>query len=98
MMGRVGLGLAALLLLSFGPAHAAADPVAVTDAGKVGGVLRGDVQAFLGIPYAAPPTGTNRWRSPQPVTPWQGTRAAAKFGSSCWQAVSPQGFGPWSHE
>lgn len=88
----------AALLLSLGTVAAAAAPVAVTDAGKIAGVAQGDVQAFLGIPFAAPPTGVNRWRSPQPVAPWSGIRPAAKFGSSCWQAVSPEGFGPWSHE
>ena len=26
-----------------------------------------EVWAFLGIPYAAPPTGENRWRAPSPA-------------------------------
>ena len=28
---------------------------------------------FLGIPYAAPPTGELRWKPPQPVEKWRGT-------------------------
>ncbi|WP_162875472.1 carboxylesterase/lipase family protein [Sphingomonas crusticola] len=98
-MARGILGAAvALLLMACGTVQAAAAPVAATMAGKVEGLLRGNVEAFLGIPYAAPPTGANRWRPPQPVSPWARIRPAIKFGSSCWQAVSPQGFGPWSHE
>ncbi|WP_442678720.1 carboxylesterase/lipase family protein [Sphingomonas sp. ASY06-1R] len=76
----------------------AAAPVVGTAAGRIAGVDQGEVQAFRGVPFAAPPIGANRWRSPQPVASWRGVRQATKFGSSCWQAVSPRGFGPWSHE
>jgi para-nitrobenzyl esterase len=41
--------------------------------------------AFLGIPYAAPPIGNLRWKPPQPVTKWKGTRDATKFGPACLQ-------------
>ena len=44
------------------------------------------VQAYLGIPFAAPPTGELRWRPPQPVTNWTGTRSANRFGPRCMQA------------
>lgn len=44
--------------------------------------------AFRGIPFAAPPTGRNRWRPPQPVTPWSGVRDGAYFGHSCPQKES----------
>lgn len=54
------------------------------------GVLRGtmddDVFVFRGIPYAAPPTGALRWRTPQAVTPWQGERDATQWGSASWQS------------
>lgn len=43
---------------------------------------------FLGIPFAAPPTGANRWRAPQPVTPWTTPRDARAYGPSCMQTVS----------
>ncbi|MFE6733387.1 carboxylesterase/lipase family protein [Microbacterium sp. NPDC057650] len=48
------------------------------------GRLRGEslhgIRRFLGIPYAAAPFGPNRFREPQPVTPWDDVRAATAFG------------------
>jgi para-nitrobenzyl esterase len=55
------------------------------------GRLRGAASAepgvcvFKGIPYAAPPLGDLRWRSPQPAVPWQGERSALAFGPRCVQ-------------
>lgn len=43
------------------------------------------VRLFKGIPYASPPVGDLRWRAPQPVEPWQGARAADRFGPRCMQ-------------
>jgi para-nitrobenzyl esterase len=49
------------------------------DGGSVRGRAAGDVIAFRGIPFAAPPIGELRWRPPQPPQPWQGIREAAAF-------------------
>ena len=38
--------------------------------GAVQGVDRGSSCAFLGIPFAAPPIGNLRWKSPQPAAAW----------------------------
>ena len=43
------------------------------------------IRVFKGIPYAAPPVGDLRWKSPQPVTPWTGLRRADQFAASCMQ-------------
>ena len=61
-------------------------PVAV-DGGAVTGkwTASARVRAYLGIPFAAPPLGDLRWKPPQPVTPWQGVRAATSFGPQCLQ-------------
>src|SRR5688572_6626885 len=48
-----------------------------------------DTYAWLGIPYAAPPTGPLRWRAPRPVQPWQGAREALRFGEACLQIGNP---------
>jgi hypothetical protein len=51
------------------------------------GVLRGfrrhDVDNFLGVRYAQPPTGHLRWVPPRPVTPWKGVRSAEAYGNRC---------------
>ena len=41
------------------------------------------VRIFKGIPYAAPPTGENRWRAPQAAAKWEGVRKADAFGDRC---------------
>jgi para-nitrobenzyl esterase len=55
-----------------------------TDAGLVSGTTNaaGDVRIFKGIPFAAPPVGSLRWREPQRVTPWTGVRGCVAFGPS----------------
>lgn len=54
------------------------------------GSLRGTIHRFLDIPYAAPISGLNRWRPPQPVEPWTGVRTATAPGSVCHQPyISP---------
>jgi para-nitrobenzyl esterase len=50
----------------------------------MGGVIEGTVKegiaSFKGIPFAAPPVGPLRWKSPQPVIPWNGVKKADEFG------------------
>ncbi len=47
------------------------------------------IRVYKGIPFAAPPVGEFRWREPQPVAAWQGTRDASEFGNVCIQAAGP---------
>lgn len=88
----------ALLLLAGVTAFAATQPVVTVKTGKLQGEQQGTINIFRGIPYAAPPTGANRWRAPQPAAAWQGIRHAGQFSASCMQQLTPQGLGPWAHE
>jgi para-nitrobenzyl esterase len=62
------------------------DPLVVaTDLGDARGsnsAVAG-VTAFLALPYAAPPTGDNQWRPPQPPDPYDGILDATIPGGAC---------------
>src|ERR1700759_3550827 len=64
---------------------------AKTDAGMVSGVKnnRGDITAFKGIPFAAPPVGDLRWKAPQPAKHWDGVKKCHAFGPSPMQPKPP---------
>jgi para-nitrobenzyl esterase len=67
-------------------------PVVRTTAGAVRGISAHAMQAFLGIPYAAPPVGALRWEPPQAPPSWSQTRDATGFANHCPQNASPFGF------
>ena len=47
-----------------------------TAQGLLRGRTDGEAAVFMGVPFAAPPTGDLRWRGPQPALPWAGIRDA----------------------
>lgn len=55
---------------------------AVTKYGAVRGELIDGVSRFLGVPYAASPTGPFRFRAPQPPEPWDGVRECLAFSAT----------------
>jgi para-nitrobenzyl esterase len=67
-------------------AAAITDPVR-TESGQVSGIqgANPEVRVYKGIPFAAPPVGDLRWKSPKPATRWEGVRAADKFSAVCMQ-------------
>lgn len=92
-MKRLPIGSALLILtcsfLNAQQSTQSTGPEVKTAAGIVRGLKEGDVMSFKGIPYAAPPVGANRWRPPQPVTPWKEVRDASKYCADCPQRLWP---------
>ncbi|WP_328875497.1 carboxylesterase family protein [Streptomyces sp. NBC_00287] len=89
-LARAMAAVAALLLplttpLPTARADAGHDSVVVrTDHGWVRGAAgRDGGRVFQGIPFAAPPTGELRWRTPRPVAQWQGVRDATAAAHPC---------------
>jgi len=70
-------------------ASAAEGPmVRQTTAGKIEGVddsADTGTWSWKGVPFAKPPVGSLRWAPPADPEPWEGVRAAGKFGHSCAQ-------------
>jgi para-nitrobenzyl esterase len=57
-------------------------PTVITRHGTVRGQVRDGVASFLGIPYAASPTGPLRFRPPAPPVAWDGVRDTDRFGAT----------------
>lgn len=56
--------------------------------GAIVGEVDGQTRRFLGIPFAAPPTGARRWRPPEAPAPWETALDATEFSSACPQLGS----------
>jgi para-nitrobenzyl esterase len=75
-----------------------AAPIVTIGEGAVRGAITGGGHCFLGLPFAAPPTGDLRWRPPRPPAGWQGVRDATRFGPSSPQPANPALSGPTSED
>ena len=76
------VALSALSLLCCTSAQA---DVVEVDGGSVEGEAWNGSVLFRGIPFAAPPVGELRWKPPQPVPAWTGTRQSLEQPASCLQ-------------
>jgi para-nitrobenzyl esterase len=99
-LARLGATLIALTLAAAGAtavdtgvasatSSASAAPIVRVEGGAVRGVAVSGGYEFLGLPYAASPTGNLRWRPPRPPVAWDGVRDATQFAPSCPQRASP---------
>jgi para-nitrobenzyl esterase len=93
MFKTIGITLLAALVCTAASAPSSSDEVTI-DTGSIKGTTAGRVVAFKGVPFAAPPIGQNRWRAPQPVTPWKGIRSASSYSSDCAQLPFPSDAAP----
>jgi para-nitrobenzyl esterase len=62
--------------------------IVTTTNGRLQGAPRDGHEAFLGIPFAAPPVDDLRFQAPMPAIPWQDIRPASEFGPACPQPDS----------
>lgn len=67
--------------------------------GRVTGVKNGDGTAaiYKGIPYAAAPVGSLRWKAPQPVEEWEGELDCSLWGANALQGDATV-FSYWTEE
>lgn len=87
-MMAMALGAGALNAADKSMQPIASDPVE-TSSGRVAGTsLASGVKAYLGVPFAAPPTGDLRWAPPQPAH-WTGIFNADRKGPACIQVLRP---------
>ena len=90
LAGLILVAVAAGTVLTRGVSLASSEsPIVSTHDGDVRGAVASGGYVFKGLPYAAPPTGDLRWRSPQPPAGWDGVRDATQFAPSCPQPVTP---------
>ena len=64
-----------------------ANLVRATQYGQIEGVANTDAKttAWLGVPFAKPPTGKLRWQPPQEPDAWTGVKAAKDYPEACAQ-------------
>jgi len=60
-----------------------------TTGGEIVGFRDNGARAWMGIAYAAPPVGDNRWRAPKPPVRTTGVRETIAAGAMCPQLASP---------
>nr|WED68426.1 carboxylesterase family protein [Pectobacterium colocasium] len=65
-----------LLIAAVSQPALANDPLVTLDSGRISGTETQGVDAFKGIPFAAPPIGELRWQPPQPVQSWNDIRSS----------------------
>lgn len=66
-------------------------PIVNTTSGYVRGMTspyREGITVYKGLPFAAPPTGHNRWTPPKSPSSWSGVLNATEFGPQCAQTTS----------
>ena len=94
---REGMTLVLALICLEGSAWGAAQLTVKIESGEIAGVVQGDVVSFKGIPFAAAPTGSLRWREPQPPAHWAGVREPLTTVPACVQPVTGNRL-PWTPE
>ncbi|UOF02539.1 carboxylesterase/lipase family protein [Bdellovibrio reynosensis] len=82
-MRLTSLMVSVILSLVFLTAHGLENPQVKVQDGWVEGLQLKNTEAFLGIPYAAPPVGNLRWKAPRAVKSWSGVLKAQELAIAC---------------
>lgn len=82
-MALAGLAVPSVHAVTTDPEACAPGTTVQTATGPVCGLVADGDQEYLGIPYAAAPTGALRWQPPQPHAPWESTLQATQPGQDC---------------
>jgi para-nitrobenzyl esterase len=65
------------------------DPIVTTEYGPVRGTSADGITRYFGIPYAAAPVGSLRFRVPEAHAAWEGVRDASELGPNAPQVIKP---------
>ncbi len=65
-------------------------PVTMTTKGQVRGKFEANkrIASYSGVPYAAPPVGSLRWRPPAPAERWDGVKSCTRPGAMAFQRAA----------
>ncbi|KZT60905.1 carboxylesterase [Calocera cornea HHB12733] len=86
---RLSLVLCLLSLAVAFPVRRDDGTLVTTAQGEVqGSLVTSTVRQWLGIPYAAPPTGSSRFQAPQAAPSYTSTLQATSYGNSCPAALT----------
>jgi len=78
----------ALIICATACGSSSLTPIVEVTGGTIEGVTENEIISFKGIPFAAPPVGDLRWKSPQPVIPWEGVKKTGEFAPGPMQDTS----------
>ncbi|MBK5272893.1 MAG: carboxylesterase family protein, partial [Bacteroidia bacterium] len=82
------VSLIAILLVTFFATAQQPSPVKV-EQGLVQGTIEDGLTVYKGIPFAAPPVGDLRWKTPQPAAKWDGVKQTTAFAPGPIQGGNP---------
>ncbi len=85
------------LLFTVSQSGFAQGPIVKTDKGKVQGFENEGIKIFEGIPFAAPPVNSLRWKAPREAKKWKGILTCQRFAASPIQK-HPEPFSCWTEE
>ena len=89
--GATAAGVLTFVISAFQPSPQSAACLVTTISGDVQGVIGAAACSFLGIPFAAPPMGSLRWKPPQPAPAWAPATLNAVTASPSCPSINPPG-------